>query len=141
MLALWRPYRGLARWSREFDDVLNWSWGNGGGVGFSPAVDIEEQEDRFILRADLPGLNKKDVDVKVQDNILLLSGKREESKEEEREGGTYRERRFGSFSRQFRLGSNVKTGKIKASYKKGVLTVVLPKRPESQPRQIPVSVN
>jgi HSP20 family protein len=131
----------LARWSREFDDLFNWSWGNGERVSFSPAVDIQEQEDKYILRADLPGLDKKDVDVKVQDNILLLSGKREQSRAEEGEGATYRERRFGAFSRQFRLGSNVKTGKIKASYKNGVLKVVLPKRPESQPRLIPVSVN
>jgi HSP20 family protein len=141
MLTLWRPYRGLARWSREFDDLFNWSWGNGESVSFSPSVDIEEKKDKFILRADLPGLDKKDVDVKVQDNVLLLSGKREESKEEEKDGAKYSERRFGAFSRQFRLGSNVETGKIKASYKKGVLTVVLPKRPEVQPKQIPVSVN
>jgi HSP20 family protein len=137
MLTLWKPHRNLARRSREADE-FNWIWASG---SFGPDVDIEEKRNRFILRADLPGLDKKDVEVKVENNVLFLSGKREESEEKEQDGRTYRERRLGAFSRQFHLGSNVKTDKIKASYKKGVLTVVLPKRSKSQPRQIPVSVN
>ena len=141
MLTLWRPFDGLFGLSRDLDDLF---WGkpsDGNPVDFAPAVDIEEKEDHFLVSADLPGVTEKDIEVKVQDGVLLLSGKREMSKEEKTEGGTYRERSYGSFCRTFTLGDGVDAAKIEASYKNGVLTVTLPKKPETQPRQIPVSAN
>ncbi len=114
MLTLWRPHRELSRLSREFDDFFNWKAPNGEAPSFTPAVDIEEKADRFVLRADLPGLSAKDVDIRVKDEKLLLSGKREEATEKEKEGYFYRERRTGSFSRQFELGSTIASDKISA---------------------------
>jgi HSP20 family protein len=138
MLTLWRPHERLLDWSREFDRWLGWDSGNGNARGYTPAVDIEEEEDRFVIHADVPGLQEKDLEVRVHEGTLLLAGKREESKEEKTANGYYRERRRGSFCRQFRLGTSVEEAKIEASYKNGVLTVVLPKKEQAKPRQIPV---
>ena len=141
MLTLWRPFGGLFGLSREFEDAFGDKPTNGGHVDYAPAVDIEENADHFLVSADLPGVSEKDIEVKVQDGVLLLSGKRETSKEEKTEGGTYRERSYGSFCRTFTLGDGVDAAKIEAAYKNGVLTVKLPKKAETQPRQIPVSTN
>jgi len=108
-------------------------------LGFTPAVDISEEEDHFLIKADLPGMSEKEIEVKVQDGVLLLSGKREEVREEKKEGGYHRERRYGSFCRQFRLGSNVDPDAIAATYDSGVLSVKLPKKEETKPRQIPIN--
>ena len=141
MLTLWRPFSGLCGLSHEFNDFFEGKPTNGDCVDFAPAVDVEEKEDHFLVSADLPGVSEKDIEVKVQDGALLLSGKREVSKEQKTEGGYYTERSFGSFCRSFTLGDGVDPAKIEASYKNGVLTVKLPKRAETQPRQIPVSTN
>jgi HSP20 family protein len=118
--------------------LFNWGDGSVARFDYAPAVDIHEAENKFVIRADLPGLEEKDLDVRVHDGTLILSGKREQSKQEQTDQGYHRERRCGSFCRQFRLGSQVDDQQIEASYKNGVLTVVLPKREEAKPRQIPV---
>ena len=140
MLTLWRPFNDLATWGRAFDNSLR-PVSSTRSQFFSPEVDIEELEDRYVLRADLPGMEEQDIDVQVHEGTLHLSGKREESVEQESEGGFYRERRYGSFARRFRLGSHVDAEKIEATYDKGVLSVVLPKKEEAKPRQIPVGTN
>jgi len=137
MLTLWKPFNDLAR----FHDDLFRRGRNGELVRFTPAVDIEELEDRFVLSADLPGIDEKDLEITVHDGVLVLSGKREVSQEEERDGGLYRERSHGSFCRQFRLGPHVDPEKIEAHFSKGVLQVTLPKKEEAKPKQIPVATN
>jgi len=134
-LTRWRPmgldpFRELESFFRQDGDGLS---------GYSPAVDISEEEDHYLIRADLPGVAEKDIEVKVHDGVLLLTGKREDTREEKAAGSYYRERRHGSFCRQFRLGDVVDPEKIEASYKGGVLEVKLPKKEESKPRQIPVT--
>ncbi len=141
MLTLYRPIHSLSRWSREFDKLLGWPTGNGDTASFTPAVDIEERAESFVIRADLPGMEEKDIEVKVHNRTLYLSGKREESKEEKTDTGYYQERRYGTFYRQFRLGENVDLDKVEAKYEKGVLEVVVLKKPEAQPKQIPVQAN
>jgi len=138
MLTLWRPETGLFNWSREFERLFDWDSGNGHTQGHSPAVDIEEKDSEFVIRADVPGVNEKDLEVRVDDGVLLLSGKREQSKEEKGARGYYQERSYGSFCRQFRLGTEVDDTKIEATYRNGVLMVVLPKKEAAKPRQIPV---
>lgn len=140
-LTKWRPTWGLTRRERDFDDLFRGFVSNGELVNFNPAVDIVEEEDRYLIKADLPGMAENEIEVKVHDGVLVLSGKREETKEEQKEGGFYRERRYGSFCRQFTLGSTVDAQKIEASYDKGVLTVSLPKKEETKPRQIEISNN
>ena len=141
MLTLWRPYNDLFRWSRDVDSFFNRGSSNGESRSLSPEVDIEESENQFLITADLPGVEEKNIELTVEDGVLTISGHREESKEEEREGAILRERSYGSFRRSFRLGRNVNSEKIEAAYKNGVLSVVLPKAEEVKPRQIPVSVN
>ena len=141
MSTLWRPFGELFGLGREFDDLFGDKPASGDHVDFAPAVDLEEKEDHFVVTADLPGVSEKDIDVKVEDGVLLLSGKREVSKEEKTEGRYYRERSSGSFCRTFSLGDGVDAAKIEAVYKNGVLTVKLPKKEETKPRQIPVSSN
>lgn len=138
MLTLWRPHHDLLSWSREFDRLFGWGDGAAARPDYTPAVDVREEENQFVIRADLPGMEEKDLDVRVHEGTLVLSGKREESNEEKTDRGYYRERRYGTFCRQFRLGTNVDAQQIEASYKNGVLTVALPKREEAKPRQIPV---
>lgn len=137
MLTRWRPFGSL---HRELDELFRPSNGDS-VVTYAPSVDIEEEQERFLIRADLPGLEERDIEVKVHDGTLMLSGKREEKVEQEEGGRIYRERRFGSFHRSFTLGRNVDPEGIKASYDRGVLTVELPKKPESKPRQIEVKNN
>jgi HSP20 family protein len=135
-LTRYRP-TGLSPFFREFDKLF----ADGERSGYAPAVDITEEEDHFLIKADLPGVNDKEIEVKVHDGVLLLSGSREETREEEKEGYSYRERRSGSFCRQFRLGRSVDAEKIEASYRSGVLEVKLPKKEEVKPRQITVTSN
>jgi HSP20 family protein len=100
--------------------------------GATPAVDIVEKDTAYEIRADLPGLEKNNIEVKVVNGNLTIKGERQEEKEEKKEDYYLRERLFGSFQRSFQIPEVVDTDKIEASFKKGVLTVTLPKTPEAQ---------
>jgi HSP20 family protein len=127
---------------RDFDRLFDgFATGAGREAALRADVDIEEHEDHFVVRADLPGVQQKDIQVEVHDGVLTLSAKREQNSEEKGKQRWYRERRFGSLERRFRLGPHVDAGKIEAHYKDGVLSLTLPKSEASKPRQIPVSTN
>ena len=136
----WRPF-GTTRFERDCDALFNTFRSDGELAAFNPAVDIVEEEDRFLIKADLPGVSQKAIEIKVHDGVLLLSGKREETREEKGEKSYYSERRQGSFRRNFNLGDKVDASKIEAKYDSGVLTVTLPKKEETKPRQIEVAAN
>ncbi len=141
MLTLWNPHRELFRWTRDVDNFCGWNEARSGkSVTFAPDVDVEEKDEAFLLTADLPGVREGEIKIEVHEGTLTLSGSREEEREEKGEGRYLRERRHGSFERQFRLGRNVDSSKIEAGFENGVLQVVLPKKEELKPRQIPVSV-
>jgi HSP20 family protein len=97
-----------------------------------PAVDFVETEEGYELTADLPGLDEKDVEVKIAGGVLTVKAEKEEEKEETKKDFHLRERRFGSFERALRMPEGVDTDKIEAHFKKGVLTVMLPKTAEAQ---------
>ena len=97
-----------------------------------PAVDFVETEKGYELTADLPGLHEKDIEVKIAGGVLTVKAEKEEEKEETKKNFHLRERRFGSFERALRMPEGVDTDKIEAHFKKGVLTVMLPKTAESQ---------
>ena len=138
MLTLRRPFDQFA----QFDRVFNGFHTHGAcKQSFAPAVDIEEHKENFLLTADLPGVSEDDIELKVHDGVLELNGSRQQSTAEERERGLFRERRFGSFSRRFRLGDGVNTEAIEARFKNGVLNVTLPKKEELKPKQIEVKIN
>ncbi len=103
-----------------------------------PAVDIREEDHAYVLEAELPGLNEKDIDIKVEGNLLTLSSKHEEKKEEKKNGCILKERRTSSFSRSFVLPKDVDREKIDATFKNGLLTLTLQKEPKAQPKSIQV---
>ena len=107
-------------WRREL------SWGG------TPAVDIVEKDNAFEITADLPGLDEKNVEVKLSDGSLTIKGEKREEKEEKKKDYYLHERHFGSFERSFRVPEGVDSDKIEAKFNKGVLTVTLPKKPEAQ---------
>ncbi len=108
------------------------------GPYLSPPVDIYEQEDVLKVIADLPGVDKESVDVRVDDNILTIQGK---AKDDTRGSAVYREYELGRFFRQFELSDEVDPEKISADLKHGVLTLVLPKAEKAKPKQITVNVS
>jgi len=106
-----------------------------------PAVDILEKEGDLLLRAELPGMEEKEIELKLEGHVLTLRGERK-LETEDTDGSYHRiERRYGSFSRSFTLPETADLEKVKADYKNGVLTVTIPQRPEAKPREIPVSVS
>jgi HSP20 family protein len=135
MLSLWRPDQDLFCWNRDLNRLFDWVAAT---EALRPAVDVTEEETRYVLRAELPGIEEKDIDVRVVDGSLVLSGKREQSSEEKQGTLTQAERQYGSFCRRFVLESGVDESKIEASYKNGVLTVAVSKKEIVKPRQIPV---
>lgn len=108
---------------------------------WNPSVDILEKDDKLILRAELPGMTEKDIDLKLEGNTLTLKGERKMDNEDKKSNYHRVESFYGSFTRSFRLPDTVDLDKIKAEYKNGVLTVTFPQKPEAKPREIPVSVH
>lgn len=102
----------------------------------TPSVDIREEEDKFILEADMAGLSEKDIDVNLDNNLLTISAERKDENEEKKEGYVLRERRASSFKRSFVLPDQVDRESIEATYKNGVLTLEIAKKPEAKPRSI-----
>jgi HSP20 family protein len=113
-------------------------WALGGS--WAPAVDIYEKDGNIVLKAELPGVDPKDVDIRVENNLLTLRGERKFDNEVKRDNYHRVERSYGSFSRSFTLPNVVDTQNIKAEYRDGVLHMTLPKREEAKPRQIQINV-
>jgi HSP20 family protein len=135
------PFAGTTRWGESLDQFFNdfWTAAEGGDARLlSPAIDVAEDESRLVVSAELPGLEKKDIELSVKDGVLMLRGeKRMES--EAKEGRYHRiERRYGSFYRALALPDTVEAGKIDAAFRNGVLTITLPKRPETKPKSIAI---
>lgn len=123
--------------------LLEETFGDVEEIGWSPAVEITETADALELTAELPGMSSTDVDIELEDDVLTIHGVKTEEKEVEREeerGVTYRvaERRYGEFSRSFTVPSSVDGDAINADFRKGVLTVHMPKTAESRGRKIEV---
>jgi len=108
--------------------------------GWIPAVDILERDGNLILRAELPGMNEKEIELKIEGQVLTLKGERKIETEESKANYHSRESHYGTFSRSFSLPETVEGDKIKAEYKHGILTVTIPQKPAVQPREIPVLV-
>jgi HSP20 family protein len=107
---------------------------------WSPAVDIFETEDELVLKADVPEVELKDIDLRVENQTLTLSGERKFEKDDSRKGYHRIERAYGQFTRSFALPQSVDTEKVEAGYNNGVLTVKLPKKAAAKPRQVKIEV-
>ena len=108
--------------------------------GWAPAIDLHEDNDNLVLRAELPGMKKEDIDISLQEDLLTLSGERKEE-QYHKDAEVYRSERFlGRFQRTITLPFPVDVSKVQAAYKDGILTVTLPKAEHAKPRQIEVRV-
>ena len=152
----WRPFESLRREvERLFDDFgrgLGWSpfrssmsrlepyWGREVAWASAPVVDVAEREKDYEITAELPGMEEKDIEVNVSDDVLTIKGEKKEEKEEKKKDYYLSERRYGSFQRSFRVPDGVDASKIEANFKNGVLTVTLPKTAEAQKKQKKIEV-
>jgi len=143
----WRPFEALRREvDRLFEDFDRgfWTspfrrsmfdiepfWKREISFAATPAVDIVEKENAYEVTAELPGMDEKNIEVKLVNGGLTIKGEKQEEKEEKKKDYYLHERHFGSFERSFAVPEGVDTDKIEASFKKGVLTVTLPKKPEA----------
>ena len=135
-LVRWDPFRDLMNAQRNlsasFDDESTYgSW--------APSVDILERGDDLLIRAELAGVDKNDIDVRVENNQLILTGERREESETKEDSFFRRERRYGKFTRTFSLPRTVDAGSISATYKDGVLELTLPKSERAKPRKIEIA--
>jgi HSP20 family protein len=140
----WDPFHGLSTLQDEVNRLFESSFparpDNSALTTWAPDVDIYETENELVLKADLPGISEKDLDVRVENNMLTVRGERKFEQHVKEDNYLRVERSYGSFSRSFSLPNTVNTDAIKAEYKNGVLHVVMPKRAESKPKQVKVNV-
>jgi HSP20 family protein len=135
------PFRELAGFFENFADVTGATGTEQLAFGtFVPAVDVYEDEHNLVLKLEVPGMNEEDLNVTVENNTLTVSGERKLEKEEKEENFHRIERRYGSFSRTFRLPNTVDPEKVGAGYDKGILKITLAKREEAKPKQIKVGL-
>jgi HSP20 family protein len=149
----WRPFEGLRnqvdRLFRDFEtgflqspfyrDVDNF-WRRDLAFPVTPAVDIIEKDNAFEITAELPGLEAKNIELSLSDDVLTIKGEKKEEKEEKTKDRYVSERRYGSFRRSVQLPSSIDPGKIEAHYKSGILTVALPKSAEAQKKQTVIPI-
>jgi len=109
---------------------------------WAPSCDIEEEEDRYVIKADLPGVDKKDIDVKLENGVISIRGEKQTETETGKGTKRHRTERFhGSFARSFSLPDAVKDERVEANYKDGVLSLVIPKAEEAKPKSIDIKVS
>ena len=140
----WEPFRELSSLQTEMNRLFNAAFegptgGNGGARRWTPAMDLLETEDEFVLRADLPGLSEADVNIELEDNVLTLSGERKTEHEDKREGFYRMERSYGAFSRSLTLPKGIDPEAVTAAFDRGVLEVRVPKPEQRKPRRISIN--
>ena len=139
----WDPFREVAILQNRVNSLFRDMNGENdplAAASFVPAVDIYEDAQKVVLKLEVPGIEEKDLDVRVENHTLTVKGERKFEKEEKEENFHRIERRYGSFYRAFTLPSTVDVDHVHADYKAGVLRLELAKKPEAQPKQIKVNV-
>jgi HSP20 family protein len=146
----WEPAREMHSLQSEMNRLFNnffepTTGGNGGNGGnafrrWSPAMDLVETDNHYVLKADLPGVSEDDVKIELEDNVLTVSGERKSSHEEGKQGYYRVERSYGAFSRTLTLPEGVDADSINATFDSGVLTVEIPKPEQRKPRKVEISV-
>jgi HSP20 family protein len=140
----WRPFREISRLRREMDRL----WDDYFGAGrrglrplqaeFAPAVDIKETDTEIVVKAEVPGIDAKDINISVAGDVLTIKGEKKSEREEKEENYHLVERSYGSFSRSLGLPAAVDLDKVEAKYEKGVLTVTCPKKEAAKPKAIEI---
>ena len=151
-LTTWKPFRELAPFrdfermrkemDRFWDSFLEGTMPKRGedGTEWFPSLDLSETKSDFVVKAELPGIDLKDIDISLTDGMLTIRGEKEQEKEEKEENYHSIETSYGTFSRSVSLPRDVKNDKVSASYKDGVLRVVLPKSEEAKKKEIKIKV-
>ncbi len=138
------PFRGIEslqdEMNRLFDDFFSPDERILGEMEFTPSVDISENKDAVVVKADLPGMEEKDIDVSIAGDVLTIKGERQEESEDKDENFYRRERVYGSFSRQIALPKHIKRDAVKAKFKNGVLTVTLPKSDDYKEKEVKIEL-
>ena len=146
VLTRFEPFREFSTLQDRINRVFRDSYSNAGQdeslttSSFAPAVDVYEDEHKVSLKIEVPGIDEKDIDVRVENNTLTVHGERKIEKEEKEENYRRVERQYGSFTRTFTLPQTVDSENVSANYDKGVLKITLPKKAEAKPKQIKVNV-
>src|SRR6516225_6057592 len=146
VLTRWDPFREFNTLQDRMNRLFRDSYGSEGHdealttSSFAPAVDVYEDEHNVSLKIEIPGIDDKDIDVRVENNTLTVHGERKFEKEEKEENFRRVERSYGSFTRSFTLPNTVDVEHVSANYDKGVLKITLPKKAEAKPKQIKVQV-
>jgi len=146
VLTRWDPFREFTTLQDRMNRLFQDSYGNQGREealatsSFAPGVDVYEDEHKITLKIEVPGIDEKDIDIRVENNLLTVHGERKFEKEEKEENYRRVERQYGSFTRSFNLPNTVDAENISADYDRGVLKVQLAKKAEAKPKQIKVNV-
>lgn len=149
-VSMLQPFREIGllqdEMNRLFDFSISRAFGGNNRDTFfqnnwGPAIDIYESDDDFLVKVDLPGMEKSDIDVSIHDGTLTIKGEKKLEKDFQDKSYVRAERYQGSFTRSIDLPSEVETDKVKASYTNGVLELLIPKKEEAKPKQIKVEVN
>jgi len=140
------PFRDFERMRRDMDRLWGSFFegslkkGTDGEAQWLPSLDISETSNDLVVKAELPGMDPKDIDISLNDGMLTIKGERKQEKEEKEENYHLIERSYGSFCRSVKLPKEVKHDKVKASFRNGVLKIVLPKSEESKKKEVKVKV-
>ena len=145
-LMYYQPWSLADRWPRELEQIFNGGFGAlepaaTDRAALTPAVDIQEENDRFVVRADMPGVAAKDIEVSAEDGKLTIRGTRSTQDRVNDDGFEHVERVAGTFLRRFTLPESAQPEAIKARYSDGVLEIAIPKQPRVEPKRITVTVN
>lgn len=144
-LVRWRPTRNLLNVSSDFDRLFNGFLSSGlvkgGERSWYPNIDLSESDKEYVVKAELPGVDKDNVKISLQENVLTLHGDKKQEKEEKDENFHKIERYYGAFQRSIHIPNSIDAKKIKAKFKDGVLSINLPKTEEAKLKEIPISVN
>jgi HSP20 family protein len=145
VLTRWEPFHEFSTLQDRMNRLFRETQGNSQdetltNSSFAPAVDVYEDEHNVTLKIEVPGIDEKDIDVRIENNTLTVHGERKIEKEEKEENYRRVERQYGSFTRTFNLPPSVDAEKVQADYDKGVLNITLPKKAEAKPKQIKVNV-
>jgi len=150
-LTVWKPFGELTPF-RDFERMrrdMDWLWDSffergtlrsEEGGEWLPSLDVAETKNEIVVKAEVPGLESKDIDISLSDGLLTIKGEKKQEREEKEENYHLVERSYGSFARSIRLPNEVQSDKINASYKNGVLRIVLPKSEEAKKKEIKIKV-
>jgi len=141
-LTPWRPFRELASMRRDLDRLWEDFFGErefpSAEFKWVPPVDVSETKDNVVVKVEVPGMEKKDIEISLTGDVLTIKGEKKQKTEEKDENFLRIETRYGAFARAIRIPISVDAEKVKASYEQGVLKVVLPKKEEVKPKQIEI---